>query len=75
MISKDNEGKLWHRGTKLGFIYSVISLIFFGVTMTQEPDGDLAWLRNFGPLIVIIPIAAATRAYAAGQQDQQNKSN
>lgn len=74
MIATDRKGRLWHRGTKLGLIYSVITLIVFGVTMTQDPDGPLAWLSSFGPLVILIPLASATQAYAWGQRDQFESS-
>lgn len=73
MLRQDINGKLWHRGTKLGVIYAVVTFIIFGITMTQEPDGPYAWLSNFGPLLILMPLAAASHAYSAGQIDQSQK--
>ena len=72
MMTPDINGKLWHRGTKLGAIYSCITFLVFGLTMTQDTDGPLAWLSNLGPLMILAPMAAATHAYAWGQRDQSN---
>jgi hypothetical protein len=74
MLTQDIDGKLWHRGTKLGLIYAVIAFIVFGVTMTQDPEGPLAWLSNFGPLLILAPLAAASHAYVAGRRDQLSAS-
>lgn len=75
MITQDIQGKLWHRGTKIGLIYSVIAFIIFGVTMTQAPAGPYAWLANFGPLLILVPLAAASHAYVAGQRSRLNSGS
>ena len=70
MITPDEKGNIWHRGTKLGLIYSLVAFIVFGVTMTQDPNGPYAWLANFGPILILVPTAAASQAYVAGRKDQ-----
>ena len=72
MMTPDINGKLWHRGTKIGAISSCITFLVFGLTMTQDPDGPLAWLSNLGPIMILMPMAAASHAYAWGQRDQSN---
>lgn len=68
MITPDIHGRLWHPGTRLGLICSAIAFVVFGVTMTQDPDGPYAWLANFGPVLVLVPVAATTHAYRSGQR-------
>jgi hypothetical protein len=67
MIRPDVNGKLWHKGTKLGVIYSLIVAVIFGVTTTQDPDGSLLWLEKFSFLLYLAPFAAASHGYFAGQ--------
>ena len=43
--------------------------------MTQDPEGPFAWLSNFGLMIILAPMAAASHAYAWGQRDQMNALN
>ena len=74
MITQDVNGRFWHRGTKLGLAYAVLAFVIFGVTMTQDPDGPLAWLSNLGPLLILVPLAAASHGYVAGQRDQEHNS-
>lgn len=70
MITQDINGRWWHRGTRLGVVYSVVAFLIFGVTLTQDPDGPYAWLANFGPLLILVPLAAASHAFVAGQRDR-----
>lgn len=75
MIRQDLDGNLWNKGTKIGLAYMVITVIVFGVTTTQDPNGQLAWLEKFSFLIWLAPLAAASHAYVAGQlsHKQPNK--
>ena len=69
MMTPDEDGKIWHRGTKIGFIYSLIALAIVGLTTTQDPAGSLAWLERFAFLVILSPLAAASQAYVAGKKD------
>ncbi len=55
MVTPDKTGEIWHRGTKLGLIYAVITFLVLGLTTTQDPAGTLAWLQRFSFLVVIAP--------------------
>ena len=69
MVTPDKTGKVWHRGTKLGLVYAVITFLVLGLTTSQDPEGTLAWLQKFSFLVVIAPLAAASQAYVLGLRD------
>jgi len=75
MITPDEAGKFWHRGTRLGLIYTVITSVILGVTTSQDPGSSLAWLEKFSFLAALAPLAAASQAYVAGRRDMINQSN
>jgi len=69
MFTPDENRRLWHRGTKIGVIYGLISFVILGVTTSQDPEGSLAWLSRFSSLVILLPIGAASQAYVAGRKD------
>ena len=70
MLTQDNAGRFWHRGTKIGLVYATIAFVWFGVTTTQEPGGPHAWLSNLGVFVVVFPFAAASHAYAIAERQR-----
>jgi len=70
MLTKDDGGKFWHRGTKIGMVYATIALLLFIVTMTEDKtDRPLYWLPKLGLFFVILPLSAASQAYVSGDRD------
>ena len=71
MLTPDEHGKYWHRGTKIGLIYALTAFLLFVVTMTEDnSDGPLYWLPKIGLFFVLLPLAAASHAYSAGKRDR-----
>ncbi len=75
MVTPNEAGKFWNRGTRLGLIYAVIAAIIFQMTTDHPPEGPLVWLKKFSYLVFMIPFAAASHAYFAGVRDTINQSN
>jgi len=70
MFTPDSVGRFWHRGTKIGLVYTLIAFVWFGVTMTQDPDGPYGWLETWAILVALLPIAAASHGYAIAERAQ-----
>lgn len=74
MITRTDDGRTWHRGTKIGFTYAVamaILLALFGAIGDDAPPA-LVWLKKFDAIIVMVPVAAASQAYVAGLRDEKS---
>lgn len=74
MITRTDDGRTWHRGTRIGFAYAVamaILLAFFGAIGDDAPPA-LVWLKKLDGIIVLVPIAAASQAYVAGLRDEKS---
>ena len=70
MMTPDETGRVWHRGTKLGVYYAIamaVALLVFGVVPQEVPA--LSWLEKFQFIILLAPVAAASKAYMLGRRD------
>lgn len=70
MMTPDESGQVWHRGTKLGLYYAIamaVVLLITGVIPKEVPS--LWWLEKLQFLVLFAPIAAASKAYVLGRRD------
>lgn len=73
MLTRDINGKYWHRGTQLGVLYMLVALLC--MVLTIEPNDTFPawlqhwWLRAFASLWPLFPLVAASHAYVVGQRN------
>lgn len=70
MMTPDESGQFWHRGTKLGLYYTIamaVVLLITGIVPKDVPS--LGWLEKLQFVVLLAPIAAASKAYVLGRQD------
>ena len=75
MLTPDDQGRVWHPGTKLGILYSIALAVFLLLTgvIPQEVPA-LQWLEKLQALAIFAPMAAASHAYVLGRRPTKTGS-
>ena len=76
MMTPDDSGRLWHRGTWLGLYYAIamaVVLLITGIVPKEIPT--LSWLEKLQFLVLLAPIAAASKAYVIGRRDARSSAS
>ena len=76
MMTPDESGRVLHRGTWLGLYYAIamaVVLLITGIVPKEIPA--LWWLEKLQPIVLLAPIAAASKAYVLGRRDARSSTS